>query len=199
MKRRLYGLTIWIIIALCLLSGCAAPLDSSEMSLTTEGIETIIETESTSESTSETESTSESESESTSGPELTSEPVSTSESESQIDENGFYYSAEDVAAYLRTFGELPPNYITKEEAAELGWDSSKGNLWEVAEGYVIGGNRFGNREGLLPEAKGRKWFECDVDYEGGFRDKRRLVYSNDGLIYFTDDHYKSFEDWSETK
>ncbi len=187
MKRRLYGLTIWIIIALSLLSGCAAPLDSSEMSLTTEGIETIIETESTSTS----ESTSESES--TSGPE------STSESESQIDENGFYYSAEDVAAYLRTFGELPPNYITKEEAVELGWDSSKGNLWEVAEGYVIGGNRFGNREGLLPEAKGRKWFECDVDYEGGFRDKRRLVYSNDGLIYFTDDHYKSFEDWSETK
>lgn len=169
MKRRLYRLTILIIMVLCLISGCTAPLDSGDTALTTEGIETINETKVDTESA----------------------------TESSIDANGFYYSAEDVAAYLKTYNALPPNYITKEEAAERGWDSSKGNLWEVAEGYVIGGNRFGNREGLLPNAEGRKWFECDVDYEGGYRNERRLVYSNDGLIYFTDDHYNSFEDWSE--
>jgi len=66
-------------------------------------------------------------------------------------------------------------------------------LDEVAPGMSIGGDTFGNREGLLPKADGRKYYECDVNYEGGYRNGERIVYSNDGLIFYTDDHYESFE------
>ena len=90
-------------------------------------------------------------------------------------------------------GELPPNYLTKSEARKLGWDASSGNLWDVTDKGVIGGDRFGNREGNLPTKKGRQYFEADVNYEGGRRNAHRLVYSNDGLIFYTDDHYNTFE------
>ena len=84
-------------------------------------------------------------------------------------------------------------YLTKKEAEELGWDSYRGNLWDVAPGKSIGGSYFGNYEGLLPSKKGRKYYECDIDYNGGRRGAKRIIYSNDGLIFYTDDHYKSFE------
>ncbi|GAA0357110.1 ribonuclease domain-containing protein [Alkalibacterium iburiense] len=112
--------------------------------------------------------------------------------DSTLDPDGYYSSEEEVALYLDTYGELPYNYVTKEEARELGWVASEGNLWEVTDEYLIGGDRFGNREGLLPEESGRQYFEADVNYEGGYRGAERLVYSNDGLIYYTDDHYDSF-------
>ena len=107
-------------------------------------------------------------------------------------EDGSYSTPEKVAEYLHFYGHLPQNYLTKQEAKALGWAASQGNLWEVAEGKSIGGDRFGNREGLLPEADGRTWYECDVNYMGGFRGAERLLYSSDGLIYYTDDHYASF-------
>ncbi len=103
-----------------------------------------------------------------------------------------YTDPYDVADYLHAYGELPPNFITKNEAKELGWDNAKGNLWDVAPGMSIGGDRFGNREGLLPKADGRTWYECDVNYEGGYRGADRVLYSSDGLIYCTFDHYESF-------
>jgi len=105
---------------------------------------------------------------------------------------GYYSTPDDVAAYLHVYRQLPANYITKAEAANLGWDSSQGNLWEVTDHKSIGGDRFGNREGKLPQADGRQWFECDVNYQGGFRGAERLVYSDDGLIYYTTDHYQTF-------
>lgn len=108
-------------------------------------------------------------------------------------EDGSYTSKEDVALYLHIYGHLPHNYITKKEAQQLGWDSKKGNLEEVAPGKSIGGSHYGNYEGLLPEKEGRKYYECDLDYEGGYRGAQRLVYSNDGLIFYTEDHYQSFE------
>ena len=107
-------------------------------------------------------------------------------------EENHYSTSEDVALYIHTYGKLPPNYITKGEAQKLGWQSSSGNLWEVTNQYFIGGDRFGNREGLLPDAPGRVWYECDVNYVGGYRGPERLVFSNDGLIFYTDDHYQSF-------
>lgn len=110
-----------------------------------------------------------------------------------IVEDGHYTAPQDVADYLYQFGHLPDNFITKNEARELGWDSQGGNLDEVAPGMSIGGDTFGNREGLLPKEKGRKYYECDVNYEGGYRGGERIVYSNDGLIFYTADHYKSFE------
>ncbi len=105
-----------------------------------------------------------------------------------------YSDKEHVAAYLREFGELPPNYITKKEAQALGWVSSLGNLWEVAPGMSIGGDRFGNYEGQLPTEKGRKYFECDIDFDGTFRNAKRIIFSNDGMIFYTEDHYKTFEE-----
>lgn len=111
----------------------------------------------------------------------------------EIEENEYYYNTEDVALYIHTYNKLPENFITKSEANEMGWDSQAGNLWEVANGYVIGGDNFGNREKLLPIKEGRKYFEADVNYEGGYRGAERLVYSNDGLIFYTEDHYESFE------
>lgn len=108
-------------------------------------------------------------------------------------ERGECYSAPDmVAAYLHLFQELPPNFVTKEDAMDCGWISSKGNLWDVLPDYSIGGDRFGNREGLLPKAKKRQYYECDVNYYGGYRGKERIIYSNDGLIYYTNDHYRTF-------
>lgn len=104
-----------------------------------------------------------------------------------------YYLMEEVALYLYAFAELPPNYITKNEAMDLGWNSRKGNLWDVAPGACIGGDRFGNYEGTLPRQRGRQYYECDVNYEGGYRDEYRIIFSNDGLIYYTEDHYESFE------
>ena len=111
----------------------------------------------------------------------------------KITEDGEYTAARDVAEYLNLFGHLPDNYITKNEAKDLGWVSSRGNLWDVAPGKCIGGDSFGNREGLLPEKKGRKYYECDVNYEGGYRGDDRIIFSNDGMIYFTGDHYNSFD------
>lgn len=113
--------------------------------------------------------------------------------EDPVVEDGTYTSPEQVALYLHRYGYLPSNYITKKEAEAAGWDSSKGNLWDVADGMSIGGSRFGNYEGDLPDKEGRKWYECDVNYEGGYRGAERLLYSNDGLIYYTGDHYKTFE------
>ena len=112
-----------------------------------------------------------------------------------ITENGTYTSADEVAGYIHLYGHLPSNYITKKEAESLGWESSKGNLWDVAPGKSIGGSRFGNYEGELPDAQGRKWYECDINYEGGYRNSERIVYSNDGLVYYTNDHYKTFKQY----
>lgn len=110
-----------------------------------------------------------------------------------VTEDGTYTSPEQVALYIHQYGHLPSNYITKKEAEAAGWDSSKGNLWEVADGMSIGGSRFGNYEGALPDKDSRKWYECDVNYEGGYRGAERLLYSSDGLIYYTGDHYKTFK------
>ncbi|MBQ6899803.1 MAG: ribonuclease [Firmicutes bacterium] len=103
-----------------------------------------------------------------------------------------YTSAEDVAAYIHENGQLPDNFMTKDEARKLGWEG--GSLEEYAPGMAIGGDKFGNYEGILPKAKGRQYYECDIDTIGrDSRGAKRLVYSNDGLIYYTEDHYETFE------
>lgn len=112
-------------------------------------------------------------------------------SNSTLDEDGQYYSKDDVALYIYTYGHLPDNYITKKEAQKLGWEGGK--LEPYAPGKAIGGDHFGNYEGLLPTKKGRKYTECDIDTKGKKRGAKRIIFSNDGLIYYTDDHYESFE------
>lgn len=107
-------------------------------------------------------------------------------------EDGVYTTKEDVALYIHTYGHLPDNFITKREAQDLGWPG--GDLEPYAPGMCIGGSRFGNYEGLLPEADGRIYTECDIDTLGAkSRGAKRIVFSNDGLIYYTGDHYESFE------
>ncbi len=119
--------------------------------------------------------------------------VSSSSGAITVTEDGEYITKDEVALYIHTYNHLPSNFITKNEATELGWISSKGNLGKVAPGKSIGGDKFGNREGLLPKKKGRTYYECDINFDGTFRNGERIVFSDDGLIYYTGDHYESFE------
>ena len=125
--------------------------------------------------------------------EISYEAVGTLESldEESITEDGRYTHCDDVAYYIHIYGHLPDNFITKEEARELGWED--GGLDDYMYGGCIGGNRFGNYEGLLNESEGREFWECDIDtMHQDERGAKRIVYSNDGLIYYTEDHYASF-------
>lgn len=108
-----------------------------------------------------------------------------------LEEEGSYTSRDTVALYLMKYGTLPQNYITKAEAQALGWEG--GSLLEYAPGKSIGGDWFGNYEGALPEAEGRTYTECDIDTAGADeRGAKRIVFSNDGLIFYTEDHYQTF-------
>lgn len=120
-------------------------------------------------------------------PVVTAAPSSSPE----IAEDGVYTSKEDVALYLHIYGRLPSNFITKKEAQSLGWPG--GDLRPYAPGQCIGGDYFGNYERLLPTKKGRSYYECDIDtLDRRSRGSKRIVWSNDGLIYYTDDHFESF-------
>ena len=125
-------------------------------------------------------------------PEQVDLPVYTAdETPCPVSEDGEYWKKNDVALYIHLFGHLPKNYITKEEAQSLGWEG--GSLEPYAPGCSIGGGYFGNYEELLPKKKGRTYTECDIDTRGKkSRGAKRIVFSNDGLIYYTDDHYESF-------
>ncbi|MFH8134459.1 ribonuclease domain-containing protein [Pantoea osteomyelitidis] len=98
-----------------------------------------------------------------------------------------------VASWLQQHHQLPDYYISKNAARRQGWDAGKGNLCEVLPGKAIGGDRFSNREKRLPQQAGRQWYEADVNYRCGHRNADRLLYSSDGLILLTTDHYRSFK------
>ena len=110
-----------------------------------------------------------------------------------VEEDKYYSSKDEVATYIHQFHHLPDNYITKTKAKKLGWEQTEGNLWDVLPGMSIGGGPFNNYDGKLPEEAGREYKECDIDYNGGARGSKRIVYSNDGLIFYTGDHYETFE------
>ena len=113
------------------------------------------------------------------------------DSSNQIDE---LTNDEIVVKYLKEHGELPDYYITKSEAKSMGWVPSKGNLCEVAPGKAIGGDIWTNRQKSLPTKSGRKYFEADLNYNCGNRNADRVVFSNDGLVFVTHDHYRNFEE-----
>lgn len=178
MKKAFALIVSLLLLFSTLLTGCS--MGGSEfMSALSEGISSI--EASVSESDAQFATTTESES--------TTEDKNTP----VISEDGNYSTKDEVALYIHTYGKLPSNYITKKDAEALGWDASKGNLWKVTDHMSIGGDRFGNYEKKLPTKKDRQYYECDIDYSGGSRNAKRIVYSNDGLIYYTEDHYESFE------
>lgn len=119
--------------------------------------------------------------------------ASAPDSKITVQEDGTYTSKDEVALYIHTYGHLPSNFVNKTKAKKAGWVAKKGNLDEVLPGMSIGGSEFYNNEGQLPDAKGRTWTECDINYTGGYRGAERIVFSNDGLIFYTADHYKTFE------
>lgn len=111
------------------------------------------------------------------------------QAESEIEKGGVYTTPAYVAAYLHKFNKLPSNYITKKEAQKLGWKDDKKNVSDAAPGKSIGGDYYGNYEQKLPEGR---YHECDINYEGGNRGAERIVYDEDGDIYYTADHYNTF-------
>ena len=170
------------------------PVTETETVTETEPV-TETETETASETETETEPVTERTTETETEPATKTEPKEDAEAEESgitVREDGEYSDKEHVALYIHTYGHLPSNYITKKEANALGWPD-EGYLKNLAPGKSIGGDYFGNYEGLLPKKKGRKYYECDIDFKGKGRNAKRIIYSNDGLIYYTEDHYETFE------
>ena len=96
--------------------------------------------------------------------------------------------------YLLLHHCLPNNYLTKEEARAQGWKSWLGNLNQVLPGMMIGGNIYKNRDKRLPTEPGRIWYEADLDYNGGYREGQRILFSSDGLVFITFNHYLTFSE-----
>lgn len=119
--------------------------------------------------------------------------TTTTERGPTVEEDGWYTTKDEVALYIHTYGRLPGNFISKTKARDRGWVASEGNLDEVCPGMSIGGSRFYDDDGKLPYKKRRQWTECDINYHGGYRGSERIVFSNDGLIFYTADHYETFE------
>lgn len=208
---KLLLLLITAVIALGLFAGCKKKAKKTEApATTTTAAETVTETTESTETTEAptttekatdpttekaptTEATTESTKETTEATKktkATTEPTS-APTEAKIDENGEYTSKDDVALYIHTYGHLPKNFVTKSEARAKGWEG--GSLEDYFPGCSIGGDKFGNREGVLPKKNGRTYTECDIDTKGKkSRGAKRIVFSNDGLIYYTDDHYETF-------
>ena len=198
-KKRIIGIVIAIVLIAAIYFLTDNDKDTSEDKVDPTEVTTEASSEATTEATTKdtSEATTEASSETTS--EATSEVTIEETEEPQvevvdpdaIDIDGYYTTKDDVSLYIYTFGELPSNFMTKDEARSLGWEG--GSLEPYAPGMCIGGDYFGNYEGLLPKTKGREYHECDIDTMGASsRGAKRIIFSNDGLIYYTDDHYESF-------
>lgn len=94
--------------------------------------------------------------------------------------------------WLYYLHELSNYYISKAEAYKIGWENIKGNLAEIAPNHMIFGGVYKNKNNILPSKEGRIWYEADINYTGGYRNRQRVVFSNDGLIFVTYDHYETF-------
>ena len=191
-------LSLWLIVLLVLAAGCAPRPAQAEFVQLTDPPATAAPTEApvddslvllTAAPQPETPAPT-AEHRATDAPKPTEQPTP-APTESPVQYGEDYDDKDRVALYLHLYGELPPHFITKKEAQKLGWDSGEVEYYRT--GAAIGGDYFGNYEGLLPKKKGRSYYECDIDTVGKrSRGAKRIIYSNDGLIYYTDDHYESF-------
>lgn len=199
MRKRLTALLLALIWVAALSACGAAPRSEAIVQLPVAGPGTEVSQEpSVPPETSQIESPSEKASEEVSlpaepPPEETPLESGTPTEFPALSEDGWYNSKDDVALYIYLYGRLPGNYVTKQDAQAKGWTGGSVEPY-TGEGTALGGSRFGNYEGLLPEAKGRTYTECDIDTVGrSSRGPKRVVFSNDGLVYYTGDHYESFE------
>ena len=184
--KKLKLLSIYLIMTATLLLSACTPKESTTSAPQQESATT----------TSQSQETESSQNEETS--EDTENPPDESTDDKLPTYGDYYYDLTNVVLYIEVYDELPPNYITKAEARELGWEG--GSVEDYMEGAAIGGDHFGNYEGLLPEAEGRAYTECDIDTNGyGSRGSRRLIFSNDGLYFYTSDHYESFSEVTVTE
>lgn len=191
-------LSLWLILLLVLAAGCAPRPAQTEFVQLTDPPATAAPTEApvddslvllTAAPQPETSAPT-AEHRATDAPKPTEQPTP-APTESPVQYGEDYDDKDRVALYLHLYGELPPHFITKKEAQKLGWDGGEVEYYRT--GAAIGGDYFGNYEGLLPKKKGRSYYECDIDTVGKrSRGAKRIIYSNDGLIYYTDDHYESF-------
>lgn len=203
-RSRWPGLLLAVIMTVVLMTGCAgAGKEDAQENVAV--LTTVTEQESREETSGPESEDTDEEAEEASGPESeytdeeaeeaagpapekTAEAEPDDSAEKRIDENGSYTTRDDVALYIHVYGKLPSNFITKKEAEKLGWTG--GSLEPYAPGKCIGGGRFGNYEGVLPQGN---YKECDIDTLGKkSRGAKRIVYSDDGRIYYTADHYESF-------
>ncbi|MBR3243670.1 MAG: ribonuclease [Parasporobacterium sp.] len=200
MKKSFYALLFSLVLAIVTLIGCggssAAAGSSGKVTLESAPEQTDSHSGTDQESSgadgqsSELQSAPDQVAEDTKDEAAVNEPETAGdEPEATIDENGTYTSKDDVALYLHVYGRLPKNFMTKKEAKKLGWEG--GSLERFAKGMCIGGDHFGNYEGILPRGN---YYECDIDTLGKkSRGAKRIIYSDDGRIYYTDDHYETFE------
>lgn len=207
--KKLRIVAVWLLVLIVFLAACSVPEDtapgkSAEYGASTQQVEaseTSRDTEPSPhlESSEEAEAPPEESTPEDTGSSQDLEEPPEEEYDSKLPVYGeYYYDLVNVVLYLEIYDELPDNYITKSEARALGWEG--GSVEDYMEGAAIGGDTFGNREGLLPEAKGRRYTECDIDTNGyPSRGARRLVFSNDGLYYYTADHYESFSEVTVTE
>lgn len=107
------------------------------------------------------------------------------------------WGLEGADAWVFYFGHLPDYYVNKQIAQQAGWQTTSKKLSSVLPGKMIGGDMFANNSLKLPSAPGRIWYEADINYSGGKRNRQRIVYSNDGLIFVSYDHYQTFYEITE--
>ncbi len=185
---------IWAVLAVALLlAGCripgqgAAPVQTPEQT-----VQTSEQTVQSPEEQSVPEQTAQkTEEQSAPEPDATQAETEQDDAAGLPREDGSYYDLQNVVLYLELYGKLPDNYITKGEARDLGWEG--GSVEDFLPDAAIGGDRFGNREGILPQAGKNTYYECDIDTHGyKNRGSRRLIYTADGNYYYTGDHYESF-------
>ena len=197
MRRRIAALIALLLAALMLLGGCSEVLQT-----VTEALPEATEALPLAEAPAEEEQAAEASALIT--PTKTPRPTKTPKptkapTEAPTEEPGPIIEPQAIADYIFAHGTLPDNFITKKEAQALGWDSRYNYVSDVAPGKSIGGDYYGNYEGTLPKKKGRTFTECDCNYRGGKRGRERIVFSNDGHVWYSNDHYETFTELFPSK